>query len=158
MLHVLTFVHLAFCLLAFGAGIQVMRGIFSGELVGKWVVAFFRCALTASVAKFIFPFQHLSHLQWLALSSVYMTGAAMLAWRKFHLIGLWRSICVLSITAVLCTNILFLSTQVIQLIPMLKTSSWASYEHILQVVVVAVFVSLGAIAVLRFRNRTTHSS
>jgi hypothetical protein len=157
-LNVLTFVHLTFCLLAIGAGIQVMLGLFSGELIGKWAVAFFRCALTASVAKFIFPFQHLSHLQWLALSSVYVTGAAILAWRKFHLVGIWRSICALSITTVLCINVLLLSTQVMKLIPILKTPSSALYEHIFQSVIVAVFVCIGTFAALRFRNRANLSS
>ena len=157
-LNVLTFVHLTFCLLAIGTGIQVMLGLFSGELIGKWAVAFFRCALMASAARFIFPFQHLSHSQWLALSSVYVTGAAMLAWRKLHLVGIWCSICALSITTVLCINVLLLSALVSKLVPILKTPSLDLYEHISQSVIVAVFVCIGAIAVLRFRNRANLSS
>jgi hypothetical protein len=48
-LSILTFIHLAFCLLAVGAGTKVMSGLFAGALIERWVVAFFRCALAASL-------------------------------------------------------------------------------------------------------------
>ena len=116
-LSILTFIHLAFCLLAIGAGAKVMFGLFAGELIEKWAIAFFRCALTASVIGLLFPFHHLQPVHWIAMSSVYVSGAAILAWRKFHLAGVWRLICAFCIAIVFCLNILFVTTRAFKNIP-----------------------------------------
>jgi hypothetical protein len=159
-LSILTFIHLAFCLLAIGAGIKVMSGLFAGALIEKWAVAFFRCALAASVTGLLFSFRHLSYSHWIAMSSVYVSGAAILAWRKFHLDGIWRSICAFCIPIVLSLNILLVTAQAFKLIPALRILSPTQSEPVFlvsQISVLILFAVLGAISAKRFRSRANQS-
>lgn len=159
-LSILTFIQFAFCLLAIGAGTKVMSGLFAGVLIERRVVAFFRCSLAASVTDLLYSLQHLSHFPWIAMSSVYVTGAAVLAWRKFHLAGLWRSICACSTTIVLCLNILLLGAYIFNRVPALTALAPTESEPaflLSQLVIIGLFVVLGTIAARRFRGVSLHS-
>lgn len=158
-LSILTFIHLAFCLLAIGAGTKVMCGLFAGQLIERWAVAFFRCALAASLTDLLFSLHRMSHLPWIAMSSVYVSGAAILAWRKFHLAGVWRSACAFCITIVFCLNILLLTAQAFTRIPELKALAPTQSEPaflVLQLVIIVLFMALGISAARRFRGVSFH--
>jgi hypothetical protein len=158
--NILTFIHIACSLIAIGAGGKVLFGLLAGKLVEKWTVIFFRCSLAASVAGLLFSFHHLSFTQWLAMVSVYVSGAAILGWRKFHLVGIWRSICAFSTTIVLCLNILLLTTQAFEHIPVLKALAPTLSEPTFlasQLLESTFFVVLGVVAVRRFRDSRVDS-
>jgi hypothetical protein len=138
-----------------------MIGLFAGMLIEKWASAYFRCALTASVIGMLFPFHHLQPMHFVAMSSVYVTGVAVLAWRKCHLAGVWRSICAFSITIVLCLNILFVTSQAFMHIPALNAMAPTQSEPafvLSQFAVLILFTVLGTVAALRFRNQPNHFS
>jgi hypothetical protein len=160
-LNFLIFIHIVSCLIAIGAGTKVLIGLFAGILNEKWAVAYLRSALTASVTGILFPFHHLQPMHFVAMSSVYVTGAAILAWRKFHLAGVWSSICAFSITIVLCLNILFVTSQAFMHIPALNAMAPTQSEPafvLSQCAVLILFTVLGAVAALRFRNQPNHFS
>jgi hypothetical protein len=153
--NILTFIHIACSLIAIGAGARVLFGLLAGELVEKWTVIFFRWSLAASVAGLLFSFHRLSLTQWLAMVSVYVSGAAILGWRKFHLVGVWRAICAFSTTIALSLNILLLTTQAFEHIPALKALAPTLSEPVFlasQLIEMAFFVALGMVAVRRFRD------
>ncbi|GGH00285.1 hypothetical protein [Silvibacterium dinghuense] len=153
--NILTSIHVVFSLIAIGAGSNVLFGLLAGKLAEKWTVTFFRCSLAASVAGLLLFAGHLSLTQWLAMISVYMSGAAVLGWRKFHLAGVWRSICAFSTTIVLSLNFLLLTTQAFEHIPALKALAPTLSEPAFlfsQLLEMAFFVALGMVAVGRFRD------
>ena len=161
-MSILTAIHLTCCLLAITAGAKLLSGLLAGELIEKWFVAFFRCSLAASLSDLFisFPFQQLLPMHWIAMSSVYVSGAAILARRFFHLNGIWRFICAFCIPIVLCLNIFLVTAQVFKLISVLRALSPTQSEPVFliaQLFVLALFAVLGAIAARRFCSRTNQS-
>ncbi len=152
---ILTFIHIACGLIAIGVGAKVLFGLLAGKLAEKWTVIFFRSSLAASVAGLLLSVRHLSLTQWLVMVSVYVSGAATLVWRKFHLAGVWRSICAFRTTIVLSLDILILTTQAFEHIPVLKTlAPTLSEPEFLasQLLEAFFFLALGMVAVRRFRD------
>src|ERR1019366_6954340 len=112
-LNMLTAIHLVCCSLAIAAGTKLLSGLFVGHLIPKWFIAFFRCSLAASVSALLISLfcRQLHPMHWIAMSSVYVSGTAILSWRIFHLDGIWHSICVSCIPIVFCLNILLVTAQ-----------------------------------------------
>jgi len=159
--NILTVIHLVCCLLAIAAGMKLLPELFAGQMIPKWFIAFFRCSLAASITGLLlsFPFHHSHRICWVAMSSVYVSGVAILAGCVFHLAGIWRSICAFCIPIVLCLNILLVSVQAFRIIPVLRvlspTQSGPEFL-IMQFSILIFFTALGAIAARRFRGRTSH--
>jgi hypothetical protein len=126
--NILTFIHITCALLAVGAGTKVLFGLLAGKLLERRTDLFFRFSLAASVAGLLLSVHHLSLTQWLAAVSVYLSGTAILGWRKFLLAGVWRAICAFSSTIVLSLNILLLTTQAFEHIPILKALGLRPYK------------------------------
>jgi len=160
--NILTTIHLVCCSFAIAVGTKLLTGMFVGELIPKWFVAFFRCSLAASVTALLisFPCRQLHPMHWIAMSSIYVSGAAILAWRIIHLDGIWRFICVFCIPIVLCLNIFLVTAQAFKLIPVLRVLSPTQSELaflISQLFVLILFAVLGSIVARRFRSRTNRS-
>jgi hypothetical protein len=154
-LNILTFIHIVLSLFAICAGTEVLFGLLAGKLVEKWTVFYFRCSLAASVSGLLLSVHLFSRTQWLAMASVYVSGAAILGWRKFHLAGAWRSICAFSCTTVLCLNILLLTTQAFEHVPALKVLAPTLSESTFiasQLLEALFIVVLGLVAVRRSRD------
>jgi len=159
-LNILTFIHIVLSLIAICAGTKVLFGLLAGKLAEKWTVFFFRFSLAASVAGLLLSVHHFSLTQWLAMASVYVSGAAILGWRKFHLAGAWRAICAFSTTIVLSLNILLLTTQAFEHVPVLRALAPTLSEPTFlasQLLEAAFFVALGVVAVRRFSDRQINS-
>ncbi len=91
--------------------------------------------------------------------SVYVAGVAILAWRRFDLVGVWRSIFIMSITIVLYLNVLAAVAQVfnhVSLINALILAQFKSPVFALHVIVILLFVVLGITAARRCNSRTLH--
>ncbi len=112
MLNILTFINIALVLTAIVSGTKVLVGLLTGELLDKWAVLFLKCSLVASVAALLFQFHHLLPVQKISMLSIYISGIAILAWRKHHLVRIWRQVFVVSTTIVLCLNVLVVVTQI----------------------------------------------
>ena len=151
-------------LIAIGTGATVLFGLLTGELLDRWTVNFLRCSLAASVIGLFFPFhpfEHLTPTQEIFMLSVYVAGAEILAWRKYRLAGVWRSIFALTTTVVLYLNVAVAITQVFKHISQIM--AWAPAQSqstflVTQLLVTAVFVVLGILAVKRFQVKPIHKA
>jgi hypothetical protein len=156
---ILTFIYFGLELIAIGAGAMALFGLLTGLLPNKWAVLFLKCSLVASVTVLLIPFKHFTLTQEASMLSVYGTGVAVLAWRKFHFMGVWQSIFAWSITLVLYLNIVVAITQVFKRISLFNPPIPAQFDLpflATQSVVLTIFVVLGIIAVKRFRHKPTH--
>jgi hypothetical protein len=158
---ILTSIYIVLGLIAISAGAMVLFGLLTGILLKKWAVLFLKWSLATSVTALLFPFEHLTLTQKASMLSIYGAGVAVLAWRKFQLVGVWQSIFAWSITLVLYLNIVVAITQVSKRLLLFKPPIPAQFNPpflVTHSVVLAIFVVLGTIAVKRFRNEPTHPS
>ena len=102
----------------------------------------------------LFPFHHLTETQAASMLSVYASGSAILAWRRFQLSGVWSSVFAVGTDIVLYVNVFFAMVQSFKLIPQLKTLAPTLNEPPFLITTFAMmlfFVVYGIIAVKRFR-------
>ena len=103
---VFTFVYFLCDISAIGFGAKVLFWLLSGELPENVAVHFLRLVLATSIIGLLFPSHHLPHTNGISMLSVYVSGASILAWRKFHLNGIWYRIFSLSTTVILYLSVL----------------------------------------------------
>ena len=159
-MSILRFVYAVCDLLAIGAGTIVLFGLLTGELIDKWAALFLKCALAASVTGLFFPLHDFTLVEICSMLSVYVSGMAILAWRRFHLSGVWRSIFALTITIVLYLNVVVAIDQVFEQMSLLMGLAPAQSEltfRATQFLVMLLFAVIGMVAVKRFHNRGAHS-
>jgi len=144
-------------LLAIGAGAIVLRGVLRVALSGNWVVRFLRYSLVASLVGLLPLTRHLSAIQAICMLSVYCSAAIALAWRKFHLAGLWRPVFALSIVVVLYLNVVSMSIRLFNYSPLFSMESTDSGSPfaVAQFLFASVFAVLGVLAVRVCRARRT---
>ena len=156
---ILTFIYFGLELIAIGAGAMALFGLLTGLMPNKWAILFLKCSLVASVTALLIPFKHFTLTQEAAMLSVYGTGVAVLAWRKFHFMGVWQSIFAWSITLVLYLNIVVVFTQALKRISLFNPPTPTQFDLpfiATQSAVLAIFVMLGIVAVKRFRHKPTY--
>jgi energy-converting hydrogenase Eha subunit C len=160
MSSILTFIHDSLSLIAIGTGARVLFGLLAGELSDKWAVRFLESSVLASVTGLPFSTYHLLPMDKVSMLSIYVSGAVVLAWRKYHLAGVWCSIFAFATTVVLCLNVLVTTTQVFRFITTSQVLASAQAGPVLlatQFFVVALFTVLGVLAVKKFHNDPVHS-
>ena len=157
-MKILGWIHVVLGLLAIGSGAIVLHGVLKVALSCNQVVRFLRCSLLASVAGLLPLTRHPSPIQGICMLSVYCVGAVVLAWRKFHLVGLWRPVFAFLIVAVLYLNVLSVSIRLFAhpaLFAMASTESGPCLE-IAQFLFASVFTVLGVLAVRMCHAQRTH--
>ena len=157
-LSILTFLHVVSALLAIGFGAIVLVGILTRELLNKWAVRFLRCSLITSLTGLLFPFHPFIPTHWAYMLSVYLSGAAFLAWRKFHFAGVWSSIFAISIPIVLYLDVLAVIVQIFKHIPSLMALAPTLSESpflVTEFVVLMPFAMYGIVAARRFHHEPT---
>jgi hypothetical protein len=107
MLTFISFVYIACDLIAIGTGARVLFGLFTGALPCRRVVLFLRCSLLTSVIGLLSSFPHplFTQSEVISMLSVYLSAIPILAWRRYHLAGRWRSIFALSIPIIISLNV-----------------------------------------------------
>ena len=148
-MEILGWIQVVLGLLAIGSGAIVLRGVLRVALSGNRVVWFLRYSLIAAFSGLLPLTRHLSPVQGICMLSVYCTGAVVLAWRKFCLAGLWRSVFAFFIVAVLYLNVVSLSIRLFRYsaqFAMASTESGSRFE-ITQFFIASIFAVLGVLAV-----------
>jgi hypothetical protein len=148
-MNIFGWINFAFGLFAAFVGVFVLRGMFHRRLSSASTVRFLRSSLIASLAGLMPLTRHLTPVQKISILSVYCSGVAIVAWLIFGLLGRWRRIFVLSVTAVLYFDFAFLSIRVFRN-SLLFTPSIAQPFLLSQVVhflFAAGFIVLGILAV-----------
>lgn len=146
-------IHLAFGLLAAGAGVIVLRGVFQRTLSSASTVRFLRWSLIASLAGLLPLSRHLAPVQQICILSVYWSAAAIVAWLKFGLVGRSRWIFALSVTGILYFDLVFVATRLFRN-PPLFTAPLANplpFFQFVQILFAAAFIVLGILAVSKCR-------
>jgi len=159
-MSILRFAYTVCDLVAIGAGTKVLFGLLAGELIEKWAVLFLRCTLAASVIGLFFSLDDFGLVQRCSMLAVYVSGVAILAWRRFHLSGVWHSIFALTITTVLYLNVIVAIDQVFEQMFRFTKLAPAQFEltsRATQCVVMVLFAVIGIVAAKRFHSRGAHS-
>jgi hypothetical protein len=158
MLNILTFINIALVLTAIVSGTKVLVGLLTGELFDKWAVLFLKCSLVASVAALLFQFHHLLPVQKASMLSVYTAGIAILAWRKYHLAGIWQPVFALSTAIVLYLNVLVAVTQILSHTQLPDGPAQLRPAFLVtQIFIAILFVGFGIRALKEFHGRPTHT-
>jgi hypothetical protein len=148
-LEILKFVHVVSGVIGICAGTWVVFGIVAGRMFQRWTVVFLKCGLVASATGLFFPFHHFLPTHWAAMSVVYVSGIAVLAWRRYHFVGIWAHLFTLSIMLVFCLSVLVVIAHVFK---MLFPTQPNLLFLITESMVMLFFVGLGILTVKRYRN------
>jgi len=152
-----TLLHIAITLIAIGSGLIVVGGMLaSNKLPGTTALFLFTTALT-SVTGFLFPIHGFTPALGVGVVACVILVAAVFALYKERLEGVWRPIYVLTAIASLYLNVFVLVAQSFMKIAALNALAPTQSEPpfaITQAVVLAIFVLLALIAVVKFRPVT----
>jgi hypothetical protein len=113
---ILKFVHAVSGTIAIGAGAWMLFGFLEGKLYKKRVAVFFEFTVVASASGLLFPFHHFLPAHWAAMSAVYVSGVAVLAWRRYRLAGIWALLFALSTMLVLCLDIFVVLAHIFEML------------------------------------------
>jgi len=153
--EILKFVHGISGLIGICAGARVVLGILTGKPLMRWPTVFLKSSLVASATGLLFPFHHLSLTYWAAISAVYVSGAAVLALRKFHLAGHWALFFALSLLLVLYLNFVVVIAHVFE---MLIPTQPKPLFLITEFLAALLFTGFGLFTVRRYRNQSARST
>lgn len=167
MLSIFAFIHDLLNLMAICAGTTVLFGLLSGEFLRNWSIRFLEASLFASITSLLasitsvtYSARHLRPSEEASMLSVYVAGAAILAWRKYHLAGVWSSVFAATATMILYLNVFVAIDHVFGNIGALKALSPAHSMNtplVTQLLVAVIFVVLETRAVERFHAKPSHS-
>ena len=157
-LSALKFIYIVCDLIAVGTGAAVLFGLIAGELLDDCAVFFLRFALATSVAGLLFPWELVASWK-ISMISIYVSGVAVIAWRRFRLARAWRPTFVLSTTIVLYLSSLVAIAQFFECIAIFVTlppTPTRQASLVARLFVTVLFVMLGTRAIKRFRYGPSH--
>ena len=153
-----TTLHVIISLIAIVTGLVALLGMLGGKKLGGWTALFLATTVLTSVTGFLFPLTKLLPSHVVGIISLVVLAAALLALYVFHLDGPWRWIYVVGAVLALYLNVFVAVVQAFQklafLQPLAPTQAEAPFI-VAQVVVLAIFASLGFLAVKRFHPQMT---
>ncbi len=153
--------HVVISLVGVFTGLIVLFGLLAGKRLDGWTKWFLIMTTATSVTGFFFPFHGFTPAIALGIMSLIVLAVAIFARYPRQLIGHWRWIYVVSAVIALYFNVFVAIVQAYEKIPALKVLAPTQTEppfKLTQLVVLAIFVLLGIVATIAFRNepiRTT---
>jgi hypothetical protein len=150
-----TLVHVVISLIGIGSGFVVAYGLLNGKRLDNWTLLFLSTTVATSATGFAFPFEKLLPSHQVGIISMIVLAIALLARYVFHLAAAWRRTYVISAIIALYLNVFVLVVQLFQKVPALKAAAPTQSEPpfaIVQLTVLAVFITLGYFATKRFRD------
>jgi len=142
-------------------GFVVLFGLLAGKRLDGWTRWFLITTVLTSVTGFFFPFHGFTPAIGVGIISLLVLAVAIYARYPRQLAGHWRWIYVVSAVIALYFNVFVAIVQAFEKVPALKVMAPTQTEppfKLTQLVVLALFVVLGIVAAIRFRNepiRTT---
>jgi len=150
-----TVVHVVLSLLGIFSGVIVLFGMFRSQRLHGWTALFLATTVLTSVTGFFFPRDHLLPSHIVGVISLVVLAVAILALYGYRLARSWRWIYVASAGVALYLNVFVGVVQAFQKLPFLQPLAPTQSEPpflITQLVVLALFVGLTIVAVIRFHN------
>jgi hypothetical protein len=155
-LLIFTLIHVALSLVAWVAGIVVVRALLRGNDSGGWVPLFLVTAVATSATGFGFPFGKLLPSHIVGVVALAVLAVTILARYAFALAGPWRRIYAAGIVFSLFFDTFVLVAQAFGKIPPLHALAPTGNEPAFgaaEVVVLLLFVYLTVMAIRRFGAR-----
>jgi hypothetical protein len=153
-----TVAHVILSLIGIVSGIIVLFGMFSSNRLAGWTALFLATTVLTSVTGFFFPSAHFGAPHVIGVVSLVVLAVAILALYVYRLAGSWRWIYVGSAVLALYLNVFVGVVQAFEKLPLLSRLAPTQSEppfFVAQLVVMAIFVILGVLAVMRFRPSAT---
>jgi hypothetical protein len=156
-LSAFTTLHVAISLIGIASGFVVLYGMLDSKELGGWTALFLATTMLTSVTGFMFPFNDLLPSHVVGAISLTVLAVALLALYAFRLSGAWRWVYVAAALGALYLNVFVAVVQAFQklafLQPLAPTQSEPPFA-VAQLVVLAMFLGLGFLAVRRFHPVT----
>jgi len=153
-LETFTLFHVALSLVGIGSGLVVIFGLLAGRRLDGWTALFLSTTVATSLTGFGFPFDHLLPSHKVGILSLLVLALAIVARYVYRLVGPWRRVYAVSACAALYFNVFVGVVQAFLKVPALKALAPHQTEApfvVAQGAVLVVFVTLGALATLRWR-------
>ena len=149
-----TIFHVIITLVAIGSGLIVVGGMFASHRLPVTTALFLLTTVLTSVTGFLFPIHGLTPALRVGILACVILAVALVALYKEHLAGAWRWIYVITAVASLYLNVFVLVVQsfvkVSALTALAPTQSEPPFA-ITQAVVLAIFILIALIAVIKFQ-------
>ena len=150
-----TKLHVVISLIGIVSGLVVMFGLLAEQKLNRWTALFLISTVATSVTGFFFPFHGVTPAIVVGIISLVLLAVAIVARYARHLAGSWRWIYVVTAMISLYLNVFVLVVQLFQKVPALKALAPTQSEPpfaVTQLVVLALFVLLTIVAVIKFRG------
>jgi hypothetical protein len=154
-------IHVVLSLIGIASGLVVLYGLLSGKPLAGWTALFLVTTVLTSVTGFPLPPYGFDPPRAVGTLSLVLLALAIVALYAFHLAGAWRWIYVSTAVAALYLNCFVAVVQSFQKLSFLKPLAPTQSEPpflVAQLAVLAAFVVLGILAVMRFHPQTGTSS
>jgi hypothetical protein len=151
-----TFGHVSIRLVAIASGFIVLFGLFSAKRLDGWTAFFLATTVATSVTGFGFPIVHFTPGLGLGVISLLVLAVAVYARYARHLLGICRQVYFITAVIALYLNFFVLIVPAFQKVLALKALAPAQSELpflIAQLIALAVFLVLGSLAAIRFREQ-----
>src|SRR5438045_2314055 len=148
-----TLLHVIISLIGIAFGIVVLIAMFSSKKVEGWTALFLLTTVLTSVTGFFFHSASFGPPHVLGVLSLLLLAVAIPALYLFRLAGAWRWLYVTTAVTALYFNVFVLVAQAFDKLPALKALAPTQSEPpflVAELVVLAVFVVLGIVAVRGF--------
>jgi hypothetical protein len=146
-------IHVFLSLVGIGSGFVVLYGLLVGRPFSGWTAVFLGTTILTSITGFpLAPFGF-DPARTVGAISLVLLALAVSALYAFRLAGAWRWVYVGSATMALYLNVFVGVVQAFQKLPFLQALAPTQSEPpflVAQVVVLAIFVTLGILAAIRF--------
>jgi hypothetical protein len=145
--------HVALSLIGISSGLVVLLGMLGSFMLDRLTLLFLVTTVLTSLTGFLFPFHGVTPGIVVGILSLIVLLPAILARYAFHLSGHWRAAYVVTSVIALWFNVFVLIVQLFEKVPALHAlapTQAASPFKITQILVLAVFIVLGARAVRKF--------
>jgi hypothetical protein len=146
--------HVILSLIGIATGLVVVFGMLNARRYTTWTALFFATTVATSVTGFMFPSSGFDPAQGVGVVSLVALAVALLALYVYRLAGAWRWIYIVGAVLALYLNAFVGVVQAFQKVPFFHALAPKGSEPpfaIAQVLVLAIFVILGILALKRFR-------
>jgi hypothetical protein len=153
--------HVVISLIGIASGLIVLYGLVTSRPFAGWTALFLATTILTSLTGFPLPPFGFDPPRAIGVLSLVLLAIAVAGLYVFHLAGAWRKIYIATAVAALYLNTFVAVVQSFQklsfLQPLAPTQSEPPFV-VAQVVVLAAFIALGVLAVIRFRPAISASA
>jgi len=156
-----TIVHVLISLVAIASGFVVVFGMLGSKYLDGWTKLFLTTTVATSVTGYFFPFHGFTPAIAVGGVSLVVLTFAILALYRFHLVGGWRRVYVISSVLALYLNFFVLIVQSFLKVPALHALAPTQSEppfQIAQLAALLLFLGLGIRATMKFHSELSSTS